>query len=349
MREFRIYNLLRPFGWLYGLVTGIRNRLYDNGTLKSVSFTVPVISIGNITVGGTGKTPHTEYLAGLLKDKYRIAILSRGYGRHTKGFMLSDGLSDSGMIGDEPLQIKNRFPDVDVAVSEDRITGIRKLLEVCSPQIIILDDAFQHRKVRPSLNILLVNYSRNILDDAMLPAGRLRESAKGRKRADIIIVSKCPAGITEKEMNELEAKLPIKPGQQLYFTSLDYGELYPIDGRTANPAQDCPVLAVTGIADPAPMETELRKSHSDVRMLSYPDHHDFSHHDILEMQNLLQSMPAGSIIVTTAKDAARLSGMKIDDSLLEKIFVLPVKPAFISNQDGFKDTILKHIETFNAQ
>ena len=349
MREFRIYNLLRPFGWLYGLVTGIRNRLYDNGTLKSVSFTVPVISIGNITVGGTGKTPHTEYLAGLLKDKYRIAILSRGYGRHTKGFMLSDGLSDSGMIGDEPLQIKNRFPDIDVAVSEDRIIGIRKLMQLCSPRIIILDDAFQHRKVRPSLNILLVNYSRNILDDAMLPAGRLRESAKGRKRADIIIVSKCPAGITEKEMNELEAKLPIKPGQQLYFTSLDYGELYPIDGRTANPAQDCPVLAVTGIADPAPMEAELRRSHTDVRLLSYPDHHEFSRRDIQEMKDLLQNMPSGSIIVTTAKDAARLSSMKIDDNLLEKIFVLPVKPAFIRNQDRFRDTILTHIETYNAQ
>ena len=349
MHEFRIYNLLRPFGWLYGLAAGIRNRLFDNGTLKSVSFTIPVISIGNITVGGTGKTPHTEYLASLLKDSYRIAILSRGYGRHTKGFILSDAHSDSRMIGDEPLQVKKRFPDVDIAVSENRATGIRKLMELRSPQVIILDDAFQHRKVTPSLNILLVNYNRNILDDAMLPAGRLRENAKGRKRAHIIIVSKCPANLSATAMDELKSKLAVSPEQQVFFTTLEYGDLYPLDSRAANPPQDCPVLAVTGIADPALMEAQLRKSHSDVRLLSYPDHHDFGQRDIQKMQSLLQNMPSGSIIVTTSKDAARLSGMKIDDSLMEKIFVLPVKPAFITSQDGFRDTILKHIETFNAQ
>lgn len=346
---FQIYNILRPLGWLYGLIASVRNRLYDKGMLKSAAFNVPVINVGNITVGGTGKTPHTEYLGSLLKDRYRTAILSRGYGRHTKGFILSDDHSDSGLIGDEPLQIKLRYPDIDVAVSEDRITGIRKLTELCSPQVIILDDAYQHRKVKPSLNILLVNYSRNILDDAMLPAGRLRESAAGRRRAHIIIVTKCPLGMSKDAMDDLSAALAVSPGQKVYFTAQEYGDLYPLDGRSATPVSDCPVLAVTGIADPAPFEARLRKTHSQVSLMSYPDHHEFTKRDISGMESRLKALPAGAVIVTTAKDAARLSGMVLTDTLKEKIFILPVKPAFLCNQKDFDSTIINHIDTFSQQ
>lgn len=343
---FRIYNVLRPAGWLYGLITSLRNRMYDHGMLKSVSFPIPVICIGNITVGGTGKTPHTEYIATLLKDRMRIAILSRGYGRHTKGFILSDAQSDSSLIGDEPLQVKRRFPDVAVAVCEDRVTGIKRLTELCAPQVIILDDAYQHRKVTPSLNILLVNYSRNILQDAMLPAGRLRESANCRRRAQMIVVTKCPKDLSSHEMDDLASTLAVSPEQKVFFTTLDYGSLYPLDGKSAVPSQDCPVLALTGIADPAPMEAQLRKSHKEVGMLSYPDHHDFSRNDIIEIVHSLQKMPQGSIIVTTAKDAARLSGMDLNEDLKSRIFILPVRPAFLRDAKGFDDTILNHIETF---
>jgi len=343
---FRIYNVFRPIGWLYGLVTGLRNRMYDGGMLKSVSFPIPVICVGNITVGGTGKTPHTEYIASLLRDRLRIAILSRGYGRHTKGFILSDARSDSNLIGDEPLQVKRRFPDVAVAVCEDRVTGIKRLSDLCSPQVIILDDAYQHRKVTPSLNILLVNYSRNILQDAMLPAGRLRESAGCRRRAQMIVVTKCPNGLSSREMDDLASKLAVSPEQKVYFTTLEYGSLYPLDGKSEVPSQDSPVLALTGIADPAPMEAQLRKSHKEVSMLSYPDHHDFSRNDIMEIEHRLKSMSQEAIIVTTAKDAARLSGMEMDESLKSRIFILPVKPAFLRDAKGFDDTILNHIETF---
>ena len=343
---FRIYNVFRPIGWLYGLVTGLRNRMYDGGMLKSVSFPIPVICVGNITVGGTGKTPHTEYIAALLKDRIHIAILSRGYGRHTKGFILSDAQSDSNLIGDEPLQIKRRFPDIEVAVCEDRVTGIKRLSDLCSPKVIILDDAYQHRTVTPSLNILLVNYNRNILQDAMLPAGRLRENASCRRRAQMIVVTKCPKELSSREMDDLASMLAVSPEQKVFFTTLEYGSLYPLDGISEVPSQDCPVLALTGIADPAPMETQLRKSHKEVSMLSYPDHHDFSKNDILDIEHRLQNMPQGSIIVTTAKDAARLSGMNLNEGLKSSIFILPVKPAFLRNAKGFDDTILNHIETF---
>lgn len=343
---FRIYNVFLPVGWLYGLVTGLRNRMYDGGMLKSVSFPIPVICVGNITVGGTGKTPHTEYIAALLKDRMRIAILSRGYGRHTKGFILSDAQSDSNLIGDEPLQVKRRFPDVAVAVCEDRVTGIRSLSDLCSPDAIILDDAYQHRKVTPSLNILLVNYNRNILQDVMLPAGRLRESANCRRRAQIIVVTKCPQDLSSGEMDDLASMLAVNPEQKVFFTTLEYGTLYPLDGKSAVPSQDCPVLAITGIADPSPMETQLRKSHKEVSMLSYPDHHDFSRNDISEMEHRLKSMPQESVIVTTAKDAARLSGMDLDDNLESRVFILPVRPAFLRDAKEFDDTILNHIETF---
>lgn len=345
--EFRINNILRPLGWLYGLITGIRNRLFDIGVLKSTAFRLPVISIGNITVGGTGKTPHSEYTATLLKDRYKTAVLSRGYGRHTKGFFMSDSHSDSGLIGDEPLQIKRRFPDLEVAVCSDRVEGIKRLIEMCAPQVIILDDAFQHRRVKPSLNILLVNWHRNILDDAMLPAGYLRENVKGRRRADIIIVTKCPEQLEKKAMVELTRKLKVKPEQQVFFTTPHYNRPYLIDDAgTPLDLPQVPLLAVTGIASPALMKAELERQGHHVTLMDYPDHYRFTKQDIANITSRLESMGQDAVIVTTAKDAARLQDLNLAEDLRKKIYILPVGVRFLRDAQKFENTILQHVESF---
>lgn len=345
---FKIYNFLRPLGWLYALVTGIRNRLYDWGWRKSETFPIPVISIGNITVGGTGKTPHAEYTAILLKDRFKTAVLSRGYGRHTKGFFMSDHKSDSGLIGDEPLQIKHRFPDLEVAVCNDRAKGIRRLMDMCAPQVIILDDAFQHRRITPSLNILLVNWHRNILDDAMLPAGHLRETAKGRNRADIIIVTKCPDGLTDESMNQMAERLRVKPEQQVFFTTPEYIEPYLIDDNSRPmPLPKAPVLAVTGIVLPTLMKAELERQGHEVTLMDYPDHYRFSRQDLADITARLESLGPDAIIVTTAKDAARLLDLQLTDELRKRIYVLPIGVRFIREADKFKKAVIDHVESFS--
>ncbi len=346
--DFKIYNILRPLGWIYGLITGIRNRLYDCGWRKSQVFPIPVISIGNITVGGTGKTPHAEYTAILLKDRFKTAVLSRGYGRHTKGFFMSDHNSDSGLIGDEPLQIKHRFPDLEVAVCNDRAKGIRRLMDMCAPEVIILDDAFQHRRITPSLNILLVNWHRNILDDAMLPAGHLRESAKGRRRADIIIVTKCPDGLTDEDMNRMAQRLRVNPEQQVYFTTPEYNQPYLIDDNShPMPLPKAPVLAVTGIVLPTLMKAELERQGHEVTLMDYPDHYRFSKQDLADISTNLQSLDPDAIIVTTAKDAARLLDLQLDDELRKRIYVLPVGVRFIREADKFRKAVTEHVESFS--
>lgn len=345
--EFRINNILRPIGWLYGLVTGIRNFLYDTGIRKSTKFPLPVISIGNITVGGTGKTPHAEYTATMLKDRYKTAVLSRGYGRHTKGFFMSDAHSDSGLIGDEPLQIKRRFPDLEVAVCSDRAKGIKRLIEMCNPQVIILDDAFQHRRITPSLNILLVNWHRNILDDAMLPAGYLRESVKGRRRADIIIVTKCPENLDKKAMVDLTRRLKVKPEQQVFFTTPQYNEPYLLNDPD-NPLQipQVPVLAVTGIASPSLMKAELERQGHEVALMDYPDHYRFNKQDIEDIKARLDSLGQDAVIVTTTKDATRLHDLELEESLHKNIYVLPVGVRFLRDEGKFGQAIIGHVESF---
>lgn len=348
--EFRINNILRPLGWLYGLITGIRNRLYDTGIFKSAVFPIPIISIGNITVGGTGKTPHAEYTATLLKDRFKTAVLSRGYGRHTKGFFMSDAHSDSGLIGDEPLQIKRRFPDLEVAVCSDRAKGINRLIEMCNPQVIILDDAFQHRRIKPSLNILLVNWHRNILHDAMLPAGYLRESIKGRHRADIIIVTKCPEDLDKKAMVDLTRKLKVKSEQQVFFTTPHYNQPYLIDdaGQPIDLPQS-PLLAVTGIASPTLMMAELKRQGHTVSLMDYPDHYRFNKQDISNILSRLESMGQDAVIVTTAKDAARLQDLELAQELRNKIYVLPVGVRFLRDESKFQQAVIAHVESFGKK
>lgn len=345
---FKIYDILRPLGWLYGMVTFFRNMLYNNGTLASRSYPFPVICIGNISVGGTGKTPHTEYTVDLLRKKYRIAVLSRGYGRRTKGFVLAQVESGSTQIGDEPYQISRKFPNIPVAVCEDRSQGIDLLFKSFAPEAIILDDAFQHRRVNPSLNILLVDYNRNILQDAMLPAGRLRESAHGRKRADIIIFTKCPDKLSSIDMAALESGIRTNNEQKVYFSSLRYCATYKLDAST-EPAElpNVPILAVTGIAMPQSMVTELRKRSNSVSILSFPDHHKFTASDIRRITAQLDAMGPDAIIVTTEKDAARLSGITLDRSLRDRIYVLPIKVVFLHNGESFDQAVINHIESFS--
>lgn len=344
---FRIYNILRPLGWIYGTVTAFRNLLYNHGTLAGKSFPLPVICIGNISVGGTGKTPHTEYMASLLRGKYRTAVLSRGYGRCTKGFVLAQAQSDSNQIGDEPYQISRKFPDITVAVSESRSHGIDRLQQICAPDVIILDDAFQHRQVKPSLSILLVDYNRNILQDAMLPAGRLRESARGRRRADIIIFTKCPENLSAEQMAALESDIRTGNDQKVYFSKLNYGATYKLEASSVPaPLPQSPILAVTGIAMPQAMIAKLRERNGNVSVLSFPDHHSFTSKDIDRIRMQLDSLGSDAVIVTTEKDASRLSGMALDQSLRGRIYVLPIEIGFLNGGESFDQTVIEHIESF---
>lgn len=342
--KFKTYPVLAPLSLVYRAVMGIRNMCFDKGLLSCRRFGFPVISVGNITVGGTGKTPHVEYLAGLIGGSGDVAVLSRGYGRMTKGFRLADASSDADTVGDEPFQISTRFPDVTVAVDEDRIHGI-EILAGKGTRTVILDDAFQHRRVSPSLGILLIDWSRNILDDMVMPAGRMRESASGRRRADIIIFTKCPAGLDDRSMDEAAAGIAVRPEQKVFFTTFSYGELRPMVQGTEVPGNP-DILAVAGIARPQPMVSHLETKSGLVRLLSFPDHHRFSAADISRISKCADSVGTGSIIVTTEKDEARLKGMELPDGLKKRIFVLPVRVSFLREKECFDRMILNHIESF---
>lgn len=348
--HFNTYPILAPASWLYRLGTGIRNRLYDKGLKSSVCFDIPVISIGNITAGGTGKTPHTEYLIRLLQDRLPLAVLSRGYGRRTSGFLyVKDGMTSKD-AGDEPYQMHRTFPGVTVAVCEDRAVGINILK--ADAGAILLDDAFQHRSVTPSLNILLVNYNRNILDDRVIPAGLLRESPKGRCRADIIVMSKCPADMGQTEMDACRQRMKLREGQQMFFSTLEYDALRPLDGNSGiRLAEDTGILVATGIASPALVKAEMEKYSASVKVMRFADHHDFTEKDLRNMLETLDSMPRpNNIMVVTEKDAARLASVSMPQKLRERTYVLPVKVRFLEDGSGndFDKCIINHIGSFNG-
>ena len=248
--------ILLPLSVIYGVVTGARNFLFHIGVLKSQTFRVPVICVGNITVGGTGKTPHTELIISELKKKFRVACLSRGYKRKTRGFILANEHSTAAEIGDEPMQIKSKYPDILVACDGNRVRGIQKLLALPEPpEVILLDDAFQHRYVQADKNIVLIDYNRPVHEDCLLPAGRLRESVQALKRADYIIVTKCPKSIQPIEKRILSKHLKIKPYQQLFFTTLEYGKIKPLFPQYESivPDRSSSILCLTGIAQPFPI------------------------------------------------------------------------------------------------
>lgn len=361
--------LLKPLSMAYGAITGTRNKMFDIGILSQRKFDIPVLVVGNIAVGGTGKTPHTEYLVELLHYRFHIAVLSRGYNRKTSGFVLASDKTGPREIGDEPYQIYRKYgKHVTVAVCEDRCKGIDEL-RVIDPSInlVILDDAFQHRYVRPTVAIVLTEHSRPVYNDSVMPAGHLRESAASIQRADMVIVTKCPAEMRPMDYRIFVKRLNLQPWQKLYFTKYLYGPLRPLFPSEAISTpffnalgeQDY-ILAVAGVANPRPFIKHLRSFRAKVKALVFPDHHNFNKEDILLIRQRLISMPdpQRTFIVTTEKDAMRLSAIKnMPKELRSRMFYQPIKVSFIPNpasensagSDDFENTLIHALSKHNQK
>lgn len=348
----KINEWLLPFSWLYGIGIRLRNRLFDIGVLKSRSFDIPVISVGNITVGGSGKTPHVEYLVRLLKDNTKVAVLSRGYKRKSKGYVLATKDTPTSEIGDESFQIKKKYPNIHVAVDKDRCHGIDKLIGSAATNdtdVILLDDAYQHRYVKPGINILLVDYHRLITYDKLLPAGRLREPKEGKARADIVIVTKCPLDMKPMDFRVLIKTMNLRPYQSLYFTTLKYGSLKPLycgkDIELEEITENHNILLLTGIASPKQMIIDLKPYTEKIFPMSFRDHHRFTQKDIRKLNERFATMPEPKIIITTEKDATRLFGMDgLSDDVRHNIFALPIEVEFmLDKQDIFNKKIINYV------
>ena len=348
----KIREWLLPVSWLYGLGVRFRNQLFEMGVLKSRSFNTPVISVGNITVGGSGKTPHVEHLVRLLQDKTKVAVLSRGYKRKSHGYVLADKDSTSRMIGDEPYQMKKKFPDIHVAVDRKRCHGIERLTgdeETKDTDVILLDDAFQHRYVKPGINILLVDYHRLIIYDKLLPAGMLREPKQGKNRADIVIITKCPNNLKPMEFRVLTRAMSLYPYQKLFFTTIKYNKLKPLyygeDRPLSDITPDMNILLLTGIASPKQMIIDLEPYSKNITPLTYPDHHTFKKKDILQINETFAAMPEPKIVITTEKDNARLFGIEgLSDEVRQHIYMLPMEIEFLLNQqEEFNEKIIGYV------
>lgn len=347
LRSFRY--LLFPFSLIYGAAVWMRNRLFDKNILKSSGFNFPIICVGNLAAGGTGKTPMTEYLLRLLKKDFKTATLSRGYKRKTTGFAIANEQTTALEIGDEPMQFHQKFPDVVVAVGEERLVAIPQLLhERPETEVIILDDAFQHRQVQAGLNILLTDYSDLYTRDLMLPAGNLRDVRSSSARADIIVVTKCPAAITKEEKRKIIDEIDPTDQQQVFFTTIVYGKPYHLFGRQElELAQDFAVLLVCGIANPAPLKTYLTDTVHTYDLLRYADHHIFHTNDLRDIKQQFEKLKAGKkIVLTTEKDAVRLE--KFVAELRDfPIYVIPVEHAFLfAEEDAFRSRINAFIKSF---
>lgn len=315
--------LLTPFSVLYAWVTDIRNRMFDNGWLSQRQFDIPVINVGNLAVGGTGKTPHTLWIVRqLLLTGHHPAVLSRGYGRATRGFRSASPTASAREIGDEPLELYHQLHDaVRVAVCENRCDGIEQLLTLFpETDVVILDDAYQHRYVRPTLNLLLTDYHRLYTDDYVLPMGRLRERTAGASRADVIIVTKCPAALTDGECDDILQRLAPQPRQEVLFSTIDHAPL-PVDigGHS--------ILVVTGIAHPLPLLQHLQEYNpSSIKHLCYRDHHTFSHKDIARIE---REAAAADHIITTSKDFSRLSACPLSPKIRTRLLVQDISVRFL--------------------
>lgn len=329
--------ILFPLAILYGLIMQFRNFLFDIGILKSYSFDLPIIVVGNLSVGGTGKTPQIEYLIRLLSSKYKVATLSRGYKRQSKGFLLANESDNAKTLGDEPFQFYKKFKNIQVAVDANRKNGIEQLLlQENKPEIILLDDAFQHRKVKAGFYILLTTYNDLFCDDFILPTGNLRESRSGAKRANIVIVTKCPENISDEEQNAIKSKLKLSLSQEVFFTCIDY------DNQVFSDSNSLDVLEIklkqklllAGIANPKPFFDFLKNENDTV--LSFPDHHDFSENDILNIKEKAKD----KLIITTEKDYVRLK----NNISGEQLYYLPIKVSFVSNKETFDKNILNYVE-----
>lgn len=353
--------VLAPFSWLYGMVIRLRNWMYDSGKLTSTSFDdrVAVICVGNLAAGGTGKTPHTEYLVRLLQRNGigPIAVLSRGYKRQSKGFVLAASGVSASKLGDESYQLFRKFPDIIVAVDEKRPHGIKQLLKLPTPpKVILLDDAFQHRSVKAGLNICLTSYTRILYNDSLLPCGLLREPVKGIRRADLVVVSKCPGALREEENTEIHAKMPTRIEQPILYSAYKYASL--INLATETPVEldhTTEVLIVAGIADPTVMQHYVQAHYRLLDMLRFSDHHKFSNKDIFVIRKRLDSVNAQgfctnnsksrAVIITTEKDAARLiDHPAVDEEFRKRIYYLPTEVYFLQDHASrFEKQILEFV------
>ena len=334
---------------LYGTLLAIRHFFYDKGWKKSQEASVPTVCIGNITVGGTGKTPHTEMvLRRLLKsDDWaygNLAVLSRGYKRKSKGFQLVPRDGTALLYGDEPLQIAKKFPSVTVAVDKNRIRGCEQLKDA---HLIVLDDAFQYRKLRASLNIVLVDYNRPVHKDSLLPWGRLRDLKSRMKAADIVIVTKCPAYLDDWERSQWVKYLRLTPEQKLFFTTFTYGAMEPVfpegDARYTYSKR---LVLFTGLANDAPLRSFLSDTYKIVRRIGFPDHHKYTRADIGTLSSAVKEFPT-ACLVTTEKDAQRIvDAKKVPDELRLRMFQIPVEASFLTPEEdaAFTETLLQKLK-----
>lgn len=355
MIQHRLFQiLLAPVSLLYGLIVALHQLAYASGLLKAVSFSIPVISIGNLSMGGSGKTPHIEWLVRLLKPYISVATLSRGYRRKTLGFLFVQPEMSAREAGDEPLQFKRKFPEIAVAVSESRVLGIPQILSYYpQTQAILLDDAFQHRAVQPGLNILLTEFRRPFFKDFLLPSGRLREWRSSYTRADIIIASKCPEGMGQTERDSFIAALKPRQGQQVFFSTYAYGEPYYL----FNPAyrgtidQDTEVIAITGIAHASYLHDYLLSRCGSLTTIEYEDHHYFEEQEMVQLKYRYDALETKrKIIITTEKDAMRLDMHR--QFFLEHqlpLFVVPVQVRFLFDGEVlFAQTVKDFLLNFKA-
>lgn len=352
---------MAPLAWLYGLGVNFRNSLFDRKILKQKSFDIPVICVGNLTVGGTGKTPHIEYLIRLLSPQYKVAVLSRGYKRKSNDFLIVDTDSKAHNVGDEPLQIKQKFPETLVVVDKNRVNGIRKILSIEKeerPDVILLDDGFQHRYVQPSLSILLVDSNRPVFEDRLLPMGSLREPLKGKERASIVIVTKCDPDMQPIDFRIYTNGLNLYAFQQLYFTSFDYGTVTPLfPDLQGNPLQARDlrkkhVFLIAGIASPQPLVDKVELFTYNLYTKFFPDHHSFTKRDIQSIRELTDTVDDNNkIILTTEKDAVRLRALPyLDEEIKKMLYYIPVRVTFIEEkeQEQFNNNILEHVRNYQT-
>ena len=359
--KFHTLPILMPLAWIYTGAMALRNWAFDRGYLHETSFEdrVAIIGIGNIVAGGAGKTPHIEYLIRLLQREGigPIAVLSRGYKRESHGFVLAKPGISSAKLGDESFQLYRKFPEVIVAVDEKRVHGVQQLLKLEEPpKVVLLDDCFQHRYIKPGLSICLSSYHRIIYQDHVIPAGLLREDSKGIHRADFVIITKCPKSLRDEELSEIQGHMPTSPNQPILYSGYRYGKLYNL--ATGLPTDVDPrreVLVVSGVADPTVMVNYVEKHFRLLDHLAYSDHHRFSYSDIKEMRTRLENVNnqgfctnnSGEkpIIITTEKDAARLMDMKsIKQEFKERIYYLPTEVFFLDKyEESFNKIVLDYV------
>lgn len=345
--------LLWPLTMWYAVGVAVRNFLYSVGLKKQEAPHITTIGVGNLCTGGSGKTPHVEYLLRLLSDGHRVAMLSRGYKRNSKGYVVDDGTHRPDLLGDEPAMIAAKHPDVQVAVCEKRLEGVHRLMEQerveqhgdeevhisTAPDVIVLDDVFQHRRIKPSINLLLTEYRHPYFKDRILPYGNLREFRTARYRATLVIVTKCPSVLNPVDKHNIIHDLKLQNYQKVFFSYLKYGALQTLDGKSANIdlRRLDNMLVVTGIAHPEPMVEELHRS-CKVQHMRFTDHHAYSKRDIARIRETLEAMPGSrKIIVTTEKDAVRLRGMTGD----LPVYVLPVEVAFHKDKELDFDQLIQ--------